>query len=247
MAICGKWWSAFQAWNILGFRWNHFQMDRCNDQGARRSNSHWYLGGSSTGCEVKFFNLTLRAMRAEIVLKAARFSEIKGKTWDIYGKLMNSAPQFWHPCTFFDQSPRLIRRPHVQMSRALRPCLSAHDVNHVATGCRLLRPRPWRICKNHDPVTNIWQLVSQSGASKFGQKSSVYLVYLESYRKNNEFLHGDQENLELLWLFKDKDSQIHSEMAFKVERFWRKSTLVENCRSPLVDHHAFREEVVMGI
>jgi len=53
-------------------------------------------------------------------------------------------------------------------------------------------------------------------ASKFGQKSRVYL---ESYRKNNEFLHGDQENLELLWLFKDKASQIHSEMAFKVERF----------------------------
>ena len=124
MAICGKWWSAFQAWDILGFRWNHFQMDRCNDQGARRSNSHWYLGGSSTGCEVKFFNLTLRAMRAKVVLKAARFSEIKGKTWDIYGKFMNIAPQFWHPCTFFDRSPRLIR-PHVQMSRALRPCLSA--------------------------------------------------------------------------------------------------------------------------
>lgn len=57
-------------------------------------------------------------------MKAARFSEIKGKTWDIYGKLMKILYRLM-ASPFFDRSPRLIRRPHVQMSRALRPCLSA--------------------------------------------------------------------------------------------------------------------------
>ena len=164
---------------LIIFRWTHWTS---NHQGARRSKSHWHLGGSSTGCQMKSFDLTLPGMRA----MPARCKETRmscGKLRDSmkatgkHGTCLDFSTTQWHP-TVFDRSPRLIWQPHWH-SNANVPRLETVPVRGMLWvmwhhGYRLLRPRPWRVCKNHDPVTNFWQqLVSQNGRDCFCMLQSL--------------------------------------------------------------------------